>query len=134
MSESRRETQKAIHMADLRDDTQQPNPAADTSFNLSELPLGSMLQVQTENRTYLLENRGDGQVKIKGHPEYCPEPILVSIYGSVAGAQTPRAMLIRPGMCLVYRHPTAGLVRTSRIAEIRHFERTMSAGDRQTDS
>jgi hypothetical protein len=133
MSERRKETRKAIQMADLQDDTQQPNPAADASINLSELPLGSMLQVQTENRTYLLENRGNGQVKIKGHPEHCPEPILVSIYGSVAGAQMPRAMLIRPGMCLVYRHPTAGLVRTSRIAEIRPIERTMSATDSSID-
>ena len=133
MSDRRKETRKAIHMADLRDDTKQPDSAADQSIDLSELPLGSMLSVRTENRTYLLENRGKGQVRIKGHPEYCPDPVLVTLYGAVGGAQTPTPLVISPGMCLVYRHPTAGLVRTSRISEIRHFERAMSAGESQTD-
>ena len=47
--------------------------------SLDELPVGAVLDVQTANTLYRIENRGDGEVLISGHPEICPTPVLVSL-------------------------------------------------------
>ncbi len=54
----------------------------DGGVALDELPIGTILDVQTANTLYTIENRGDGEVLISGHPEICPEPVLVHLHGS----------------------------------------------------
>ena len=46
---------------------------------LNELPEQSTIEVVTQNRGYTLVVRRDGQAMISGHPEFCPEPVLVRI-------------------------------------------------------
>src|SRR5580698_11288034 len=52
---------------------------------LDELPVGAVLDVETDHHSYRVENRGKGRALISGHPEYCPEPVLVELHGSVVG-------------------------------------------------
>ena len=88
-------------------------------FSLDELKVGDSLELVTKNRTYLVENRGNGEILILGHPKYCPEPTLVKLYGSTAGWTAVKPGFIGQGMYLEFRHPEHGLIRTSRIEQIR---------------
>ena len=75
---------------------------------LCDLPVGAAIDVITANRTYTIENRGQGRMLISGHPRYCPEPVLVDQVGP----------LITPGMCLTWSHPDYGRIRTSPVEQI----------------
>jgi hypothetical protein len=86
---------------------------------LDDLQPGATLEVQTKNRLYLLQNCDQGQMLISGHPEHCPEPVLVKVYGSTWGHSMLKLRYIGRGMRLEYRHPTRGLIRTSRILDVR---------------
>jgi hypothetical protein len=111
-----------------------PHPNLDSAINraicqsdieggvaLRNLPLQAILEVETRNRTYRIENRGDGDVMISGHPELCPEPVLVHLNGSTWGTPMIKTGFIGRGMGLEFQHPTRGTVRTSRIQEIREL-------------
>lgn len=89
--------------------------------HLDRLPLGAVLEVQTRYRLYLLQNRGDGRMLIFGHPKHCPRPVLVDVYGSTWGQSMMKVRFIGRGMHLEYRHPAHGVIRTSRIQDIREL-------------
>jgi len=90
-----------------------------TGFSLDELNVGETFELVTKNRTYLVEYRGNGEILILGHPKYCPQPTLVRLYGSTAGWTPVKPGFIGQGMYLEFRHPEHGLIRTSRIEQIR---------------
>ena len=94
---------------------------------LDELPLGATVEVHTANNTYRIENRGDGEVLISGHPEFCPEPVLVHFHGSTWGTPMLKLRFIGRGMAMEFGHPTHGIVRTSRVRDLRE----VTVGDRQ---
>ena len=119
MSEGSSETKEITSLSEVQHDALRRDKSS--LVNIDDLPVGAVLEVRTESRTYLLENTGNTQVRIKGHPRYCPDLVLVTLCGSVGGAQTPSPLVIGPGMLLIYRHPTAGLVRTSPIIEVRRL-------------
>jgi hypothetical protein len=106
-----------------------PNPAVnnmrraevDGGIALDELPVGAVLEADTQHRTYRLENRGDGKVLISGHPEYCPEPVLVEYYGATDGTQLLKFWLVEPGLRMEFRHPAFGLLKTSKVRAIREL-------------
>ena len=87
--------------------------------SLNDLPVGAVLNVQTANTRYELENRGEGEVLISGHPEICPTPVLVSFHGSTWGSAMLKMGFIGREMSMEFRHPEKGIVRTSRVQEIR---------------
>jgi len=97
-------------------------------FSLDELKVGDSLELVTKNRTYLLENRGDGEILIVGHPKYCPQPILVRLFGSTAGWTAIKPGFIGRGMYLEFHHPEHGLIRTSRIEQIRVAKPRLRSG------
>ena len=110
----------------------QPHPNFDDAINraicrsemeggvaLDELPLGAILDVATMNNLYRIENRGDGEVLISGHPDICPAPVLVSFHGSTWGTAMLKMGFIGREMSMEFRHPERGVVRTSRVREIR---------------
>ena len=110
----------------------QPHPNFDDAINraicqsemeggvsLNELPLGAILDVQTANTLYQIENRGDGEVMISGHPEICPTPVLVSFHGSTWGTPMLKVRFIGRDMRMEFFHPFKGIVRTSRVQDIR---------------
>jgi hypothetical protein len=92
--------------------------------SLDELPVGAVLDVQTANTLYRIENRGDGEVLISGHAEICPTPVLVSFQGSTWGTPMLKLRFIGRDMKMEFHHPEKGIVRTSRVQDIQ--ERTAS--------
>lgn len=87
---------------------------------LRDLPDQSTLEVATQNRRYTLVVRDDGHALISGHPEFCPEPVLVRISGSNWGGSMLKAAFLGRGMHLEYRHPKfRGPIVTSPIVDIR---------------
>ena len=121
MSEGSGETKEITSLSEIRHDRRRDDGAL---INIDDLPVGAVLEVRTESRTYRLENAGNGQVRLQGHPRYCPKPVLVTLCGSVGGGPAPSPLVIGPDFLLIYRHPTAGLVRTSPIVEVRRLDRT----------
>ncbi len=91
----------------------------DGGVSLDELPVGAILDVRTSNNVYRIENRGDGEVMISGHPEICPTPVLVSFHGSTWGTPMLKMRFIGREMRMEFFHPEKGLVRTSRVRDIR---------------
>ena len=87
---------------------------------LRDLPDETTLEIETQNRSYTLVNRGQGKALISGHPEFCPEPVLVRIEGSNWGGSMLKACFVGRGMHLEFRHPEFERpIITSRIMEIR---------------
>lgn len=87
---------------------------------LRELPDESTIEVETQNRWYTLVILRDGQALISGHPEFCPEPVLVHISGSTWGGSMLKMAFVGRGMHLEYRHPNyEGPIITTRIVDIR---------------
>jgi hypothetical protein len=87
-------------------------------IELDDLPLGAVLEIETSHNKYLLENRGEGQVVLSGHPEFCPEPVLVRFHGSVGGAALVKAGRIEPGLKMAFEHPKFGTLRTSGVRSV----------------
>src|ERR1700733_9083446 len=54
--------------------------------DLEELPTGAVLEIETGHTSYRLENLGDGNALLSGHPTYCPQPIAVQVQGSIGAA------------------------------------------------
>jgi len=86
---------------------------------LKDLPDESTLEVATCNRRYTLTIRLDGTAFISGHPQYCPEPVLVRIHGSNWGGSMLKTAYLGRGMHLEYGHPNyRGPIVTSAIIDI----------------
>lgn len=87
--------------------------------NLAQLPPGTVLEVETQNRAYTIDYRGAGQAFISGHPVFCPEPILVNIHGSTWGGSMLKERYIGRGMRLEFGHPDHEPITTSVILDVR---------------
>ena len=119
----------------LNSDFFRPHPNFDDAINraicqseieggvaLNDLPGRARLEVETRHHVYHIENLGDGEVMISGHPEYCPEPVLVNLHGSTWGTPMIKLRFIGRGMKMEFGHPTFGVVLTSRVQEIRELK------------
>jgi hypothetical protein len=95
---------------------------------LDELPVGAMFEVETGHHTYRVENRGDGKVLISGHPVYCPEAVVVDLHGSIGNATMIKMWFIGRGLRMEFRHPTFGVIRTSRVRKIRELNTGLTPG------
>ena len=88
--------------------------------DLRQLPPESKLKVETRNREYTIVMKRDCDALISGHPEFCPEPVLVRISGSNWGGSMLKAAYLGRGMHMEFRHPDyKGPIITSRIVDIR---------------
>ena len=88
--------------------------------DLRQLPPDSKLEVATRNRAYLIVVLRDCLALISGHPQFCPEPVLVRINGSNWGGSMVKTAYLGRGMHLEFRHPQyEGLIVTSPIEDIR---------------
>ena len=92
---------------------------AASGVSLSDLSVGAVLEVTTERRTYTLKNKGEGRVLISGHPKYCAAPVMVKLDGSSWGGSMLKMNFIGRGMFMEFHHPAHGIVRTSRVLDIR---------------
>ena len=87
-------------------------------LRLGSLENGARVLVETLNRLYELEVRGD-QVWISGHPEFCPSPVPVDVRGSSWGGSMLKRAFIGRGMHMEFQHPTHATITTSKIVSIR---------------
>jgi hypothetical protein len=94
---------------------------------LDELPVGAVLDVETANNVYRIQNCGDGEVLISGHPEICPAPVLVAFHGSTWGTPMLKLRFIGREMSMEFSHPERGIVRTSRVRDIRERNAAVSS-------
>jgi hypothetical protein len=88
---------------------------------LDDLAPGDVIEVETRNHAYKLVNHGFGQALISGHPEFCPQPVLVRVEGSNWGGSLLKVSFIGRGMCLEFRHPEYHTITTSPIVDIRQL-------------
>lgn len=86
---------------------------------LCDLPFGAEIAVYTRNRCYRIVKESAGEAWICGHPEFCPDPVLVRLDGSNWGGSMLKQGFIGRGMCLEFRHPVFQTVTTSIISEVR---------------
>jgi len=82
--------------------------------NLRDVPPDTVIEVETQNHTYTIVHKGWGQALISGHPDFCPDPVLVEIHGSTWGGSLLKQSYIGRGMHLEFRP-----IITSRILEVR---------------
>lgn len=91
---------------------------------LKDLPSATVLQIQTQHHCYTAVLLDEGSALISGHPEYCPEPVLVAISGSTWGGSMLKRRYVGRGMHLEFCHPEYRTpIVTSRIEEIRECTR-----------
>ncbi|HZQ23492.1 MAG TPA: hypothetical protein VFA89_11920 [Terriglobales bacterium] len=87
--------------------------------SLQDLPPETTLLILTQHSCYTVTLQGEGQVLISGHPQFCPEPVLVTLEGSTWGGSMLKSRYIGRGMHLEFRHPRYPVpIVTSRIEEI----------------
>jgi hypothetical protein len=91
----------------------------ETGVWIDRLPVGTRLAVRTAHTPYLIETCGGCEVLISGHPDYCPEPVAVAVYGSTRSPWMIKPHFIGRGMHLEFRHPVRGIIRTSSIRVVR---------------
>jgi hypothetical protein len=80
---------------------------------------GSLIDVETKSRHYRIECLGGNAIRISGHPEYCPDPVLAQLHGSVDKEGIFELGLIGRGMRLVFLLNEHRPVTTSRVLRVR---------------
>ena len=87
--------------------------------SLQDLAPDTTLLIQTQHSCYTVVLQSESQALISGHPQYCPEPVLVTLEGCTWGGSMLKPRFIGRGMHLEFRHPAypAPIV-TSKIQEI----------------
>ena len=99
--------------------------------SLEGLPPDTVLQIRTQHHFYTVLLLGEGSVLISGHPQYCPQPVQVTIAGSTWGGSMLKMRFIGRGMHLEFHHPAySTAIITSPIQEIR--EPIASVRDQRT--
>ena len=94
---------------------------------LKDLPPDTVLQIQTEHHLYTAVLVDDDSALISGHPEYCPQPVLVAIAGSTWGGSMLKRRFVGRGMHLEFCHPEYRTpIVTSPIQEIREPQRVQA--------
>ena len=87
---------------------------------LKDLAPDTELHIHTRHHRYKVVFQGESQALISGHPEYCPEPVLVAIAGSTWGGSMLKLRFVGRGMHLEFHHPEYRTpIITSTIQEIR---------------
>ena len=85
--------------------------------DLKNLLPGSVLDMETKSRHYLIECLGGNSIRVSGHPDYCPDPVpaeLASI-SKEGGVELGR---IGPGMPLMILLNGTRPITTSRVLSI----------------
>jgi hypothetical protein len=86
---------------------------------LESLPPATVLLIRTQHHCYTAVLLGGSQALISGHPDYCPQPVLVSIAGCTWGGSMLKLRFLGRGMHLEFHHPEYRTpIVTSAIQEI----------------
>jgi hypothetical protein len=83
-------------------------------------PPATVLEIRTQHHLYTAQLLGGCSALISGHPQYCPQPVQVTIAGSTWGGSMLKMRFIGRGMHLEFHHPAYGTpIVTSLVQEIR---------------
>ena len=90
-------------------------------LDFESLPVGAVVEIETKHHNYCIEKCDDNKAVMSGHPQYCPKPVLVELYGTTSGWDL-KVGVIEPGTKLIFRHPDFGVVTTSRIVSCHELQ------------
>src|ERR1700688_1775005 len=62
---------------------------------------GSLIDVETKSRHYRIEYLGGNSIRVSGHPEFCPQPVMGSLQGSLDRDGTLEIGFIACGMRMI---------------------------------
>ena len=79
---------------------------------------GSLIDVETRSRHYRIECLGGNEIRISGHPEYCPEPVPAHLHGSLDKDGVLELGLIGRGMRLMFLLNQSRPITTSRVLRV----------------
>jgi len=80
---------------------------------------GSLIDVQTKSRHYRIEYLGGNSIRVSGHPEFCPNPVVASLQGSLDRDGTLETGFIACGMRLIFLLDDTHAITTSRVVHVR---------------
>jgi hypothetical protein len=86
--------------------------------DLKTLSPGSVIDVETKSRHYLIECLGGNAMRISGHPQYCPAPVLAELQGSIDVAGTVETGCIRTGKHMAFLLDEHVPMTTSKILSV----------------
>jgi hypothetical protein len=92
--------------------------AISEGIDLHNLIPGSLVDVETSSRHYYIECLGGNTMKISGHPNFCPTPVVAELQGSVDGDGICENGMIMPGKHLVFVLERDLPVTTSKVLSV----------------
>ena len=92
-------------------------------LDCKRLEPGSLVDVETTSRHYMIECLGGSTVRVSGHPRFCPTPVVAQLEGSVTSEGTIEDGVIERGLRLVFLFEDHIPVTTSRVLNV-HWDRT----------
>ena len=98
-------------------------PSGDAVKDEPVLPVGGIVEVQTEDALYTIMKTGDETFTIQGHQKFCPRMSQCRIHGSTWGGSMIKMGWIGRGMHLKFSTADSGTITTSRVNEITELPR-----------
>ena len=86
--------------------------------NLTSLPPGCLIDIETKSRHYRIECLGGDAVRISGHPEHCPHPVSAQLKGSLNEHGVLELGLIKRGMRIMFRLNEHLSITTSTVVSV----------------
>jgi hypothetical protein len=80
---------------------------------------GSLIDVETKSRHYRIEYLGGNAIRVSGHPEFCPQPVMASLQGSLDRDGTLETGFIACGMRMIFLLDDLHPITTSRVVHVR---------------
>jgi hypothetical protein len=87
-------------------------------IDCKSLACGSLIDVETKSRHYKIECLGGNAIRISGHPEYCPNPVLAHLQGSLDKDGVLEFGLIGCGKRLMFLLNERQPITTSRVLHV----------------
>src|SRR4029077_9038140 len=86
--------------------------------DLRQVPASTVLEMPSRNQSYTIVVKGCARAMLCGHPEYCPEPVMVHIKGSTWGGAMLKENFIGRGMRMEFQRDAERPIVTSPVIEI----------------
>lgn len=83
------------------------------------LESGSIIDVETRSRHYLIECLGGNSVRVSGHPEYCPTPVPAKLEGSLDQDGVFDYGHVERGRSLIFKLDDGASITTSKVVRMR---------------
>jgi hypothetical protein len=88
-------------------------------LDCQNLEPGSLIDVETTSRHYRIECLGGSTIRVSGHPQICPTPVIAQLEGSVTNEGKIENGIIERGMRLMFLLPDHVPVTTSKVLHVR---------------